>query len=261
MSRSPVVLVHSNRLFLEGLARICESGQFRLRYAGAGWDCFAADVCNSEQVPVFIVGGHNPAATVSSIRGEYGFALIVVVGESGESDEIAQALTAGANCYLRETTNSDLLLKTLDLLTQNEVIFSPQLIRQSPPCVNGDNGDSCSTRNLAAKEAAIPLVIHGNGATPPSMQSNGELPPDTKLSARETIILEGLVEGDSNKVIANRLHITEATVKVHVKAILRKIRVKNRTQAAIWAVKHLPAHIRVGGDLFSAAADSGLKPH
>jgi two-component system nitrate/nitrite response regulator NarL len=51
--------------------------------------------------------------------------------------------------------------------------------------------------------------------------------------------LQGLVDGDSNKTIAIRLHITEATVKVHVKAILRKIPAKNRTQAAIWAVKHM----------------------
>src|SRR3546814_5192458 len=44
------------------------------------------------------------------------------------------------------------------------------------------------------------------------------------------------VTGASNKIIARRLDITEATVKVHIKAILRKLRVMNRTQAAIWAV-------------------------
>ena len=47
---------------------------------------------------------------------------------------------------------------------------------------------------------------------------------------------ECLVQGAPNKVIAYQAGITEATVKVHVKAILRKIRVKNRTQAAIWAI-------------------------
>ena len=261
MSRSPVVLVHSNRLFLEGLGRICEGAQFRLRYAGAGWDRFAADVCNSEQVPVFIVGGHHPAATVSSIRTEYEMALIVVLAESGESDEIAKVLAAGANCYLRETINSDLLLKTLDLLTQNEVILSPQLVRQIPACVGSDKGASSSTRNLAAEDATIPVVVPGNRDNPDSLQSNGALQPGTKLSARETIILQGLVEGNSNKVIANSLHITEATVKVHMKAILRKIRVKNRTQAAIWAVKHMPTQLRVGGDLFSTEADFRQKPH
>jgi two-component system nitrate/nitrite response regulator NarL len=47
-----------------------------------------------------------------------------------------------------------------------------------------------------------------------------------------------LVEGASNKVIANQLAITEATVKVHLKSILRKINASNRTQAAIWALHH-----------------------
>ena len=52
------------------------------------------------------------------------------------------------------------------------------------------------------------------------------------------------MEGDSNKLIARKFDITEATVKVHVKAILRKIRAKNRTQAAIWAASHLPSNGR-----------------
>jgi two-component system, NarL family, nitrate/nitrite response regulator NarL len=58
------------------------------------------------------------------------------------------------------------------------------------------------------------------------------------LSFRETCILRCIVDGASNKIIARKLDITEATVKVHVKAILRKIRVHNRTQAAIWATKY-----------------------
>jgi DNA-binding CsgD family transcriptional regulator len=56
------------------------------------------------------------------------------------------------------------------------------------------------------------------------------------LSPREQQILSHLAEGDSNKQIARAYNITESTVKVHLKAILRKIAVHNRTQAAIWAV-------------------------
>jgi two-component system, NarL family, nitrate/nitrite response regulator NarL len=56
------------------------------------------------------------------------------------------------------------------------------------------------------------------------------------LSEREVRILDGLVKGHANKVIARACDITEATVKVHMKSILRKIRVDNRTQAAIWAM-------------------------
>src|SRR5260370_14635118 len=51
-----------------------------------------------------------------------------------------------------------------------------------------------------------------------------------QLSAREKSILRCLIEGNSNKCIARKIDIAEATVKVHVKAILRKIRVQNRTQ-------------------------------
>jgi two-component system nitrate/nitrite response regulator NarL len=59
-----------------------------------------------------------------------------------------------------------------------------------------------------------------------------------KLSGREVQILDGLIKGYANKVIARRCDIAEATVKVHMKSILRKIRVENRTQAAIWALEH-----------------------
>jgi DNA-binding CsgD family transcriptional regulator len=59
------------------------------------------------------------------------------------------------------------------------------------------------------------------------------------LSRRELLILRTLTEGASNKVIALKLVITESTVKVHMKAILRKLRLQNRTQAAIWARTHL----------------------
>ena len=66
----------------------------------------------------------------------------------------------------------------------------------------------------------------------PSLRNHPE------LSEREAQILDGLVKGHANKVIARTCDITEATVKVHMKSILRKIRVGNRTQAAIWAMEH-----------------------
>jgi two-component system, NarL family, nitrate/nitrite response regulator NarL len=58
------------------------------------------------------------------------------------------------------------------------------------------------------------------------------------LSEREAQMLDGLVKGHVNKVIARTCDITEATVKVYMKSILRKIRVDNRTQAAIWAMEN-----------------------
>jgi len=61
-----------------------------------------------------------------------------------------------------------------------------------------------------------------------------------QLTRREKLILRCLVEGDSNKSIAKKIDSSLNTVKVHVKAILRKIRVHSRTQAAIWGMRNAP---------------------
>jgi two-component system nitrate/nitrite response regulator NarL len=58
------------------------------------------------------------------------------------------------------------------------------------------------------------------------------------LSPRESQVLACLAQGNSNKAIARLHHLSEATVKVHLKAILRKTKLHNRTQAAIWAIQH-----------------------
>ena len=59
------------------------------------------------------------------------------------------------------------------------------------------------------------------------------------LSPRKTLILRCVTQGASNKLIARELGVSEATVKAHLKAILRKVKADNRTQAALWAQEHL----------------------
>ena len=58
-----------------------------------------------------------------------------------------------------------------------------------------------------------------------------------ELSLRETEILRLLVDGRSNKAIAATLNIAEATAKLHLRNIMRKLSATNRTQAALWAVQ------------------------
>jgi DNA-binding NarL/FixJ family response regulator len=74
-------------------------------------------------------------------------------------------------------------------------------------------------------------------AAPPRIPEH-RIPPYTRLnepSPREKEILKCLILGYTNKVIARHLGITEATVKVHLKNLLKKLHAENRTQAAIWA--------------------------
>ena len=76
---------------------------------------------------------------------------------------------------------------------------------------------------------------------PVTTARSGELPTTAipALSERERQIIDGLIKGQSNKTIARACGITEATVKVHMKAILRKVPCSNRTQVAIWALGHI----------------------
>jgi two-component system nitrate/nitrite response regulator NarL len=99
-----------------------------------------------------------------------------------------------------------------------------------------------SLRLICSGERVFPreLTMRSKPRTP----SHETSPPRTdadRLSPREREILSHLTEGHSNKGIARILGIAEATVKVHLKSLLRKIRVDNRTQAAIWALSNLPA--------------------
>jgi two-component system, NarL family, nitrate/nitrite response regulator NarL len=59
-----------------------------------------------------------------------------------------------------------------------------------------------------------------------------------QFSHRERQVLVSLAHGESNKAIARLCQLSEATIKVYLKAVLRKTNAKNRTQAAIWAIKH-----------------------
>jgi DNA-binding NarL/FixJ family response regulator len=71
----------------------------------------------------------------------------------------------------------------------------------------------------------------------PVLKSLAERPPGPELSSREIDVLRLIVNGRSNKEIAEELHITEGTVKWHVNIILGRLNVSDRTQAAVAALQ------------------------
>lgn len=97
----------------------------------------------------------------------------------------------------------------------------------------------CAIRLIATGAKYVPpqiLPLLGNSASALDVQFFGSPEDRPELSEREIQILQCLTAGDANKDIALRFSVSEATVKAYVKAILRKLRVDNRTQAAIWAI-------------------------
>ena len=112
--------------------------------------------------------------------------------------------------------------------------------------------------SCARLAAALRLIAMGQKMVPSEMAASlphalpqfmwsvrGNHLAEMPVSERETEILRCLIDGDPNKVISRRLGIAEATVKVHIKAILRKLSVQNRTQAAIWASRRGMNQLRV----------------
>lgn len=94
---------------------------------------------------------------------------------------------------------------------------------------------------------AIRTVYQGNSIIHPSMtrklvtyhqQQQGVKPNEHELTEREKEVLLALVNGLSNKEIAKQLFISDKTVKIHISKIFKKLNVKSRSQAVIYAVQH-----------------------
>jgi two-component system, NarL family, nitrate/nitrite response regulator NarL len=216
------VLVHPSRLFSEGLRRILAGTHFQLNCVAASPDRVPMKFLNTGRDLLFVVGGMDLAGTAENVRvivRQHASARVAVIGDRGTASEVMCALEAGASAYLRDTMNCKALVKALELVMLDQTVLPAQFIKE------------LVTRELASVQETIT-------AMPATAQSEDPAQQSRNLSSREASILDYLVKGVSNKDIARNLVITEATVKVHVKAILRKIRVKNRTQAAIWAMKH-----------------------
>jgi len=109
--------------------------------------------------------------------------------------------------------------------------LSPHLTGRSPRTVLFAPGPGLGGHHAADLEREQLVASARSGGLP----TTAAIP---ALSERERQIIDGLVKGQSNKTIARACGITEATVKVHMKAILRKVPCSNRTQVAIWALEH-----------------------
>ncbi len=226
-----IVLVHPSRLFTEGLASLLKDTQYNTVHQLIGFDSAYYPGDELEGKVVFVVGGRTPSEIVEivkSIRSHLCSAYILVINASTEPKDVMAALEAGADGYLRDAISPQTLVRVIELIVEDETILPPEFVRSLREPRDAPPEKTCNGHH----------DIEGTNES--AAATNEENPAKVKLSAREGSILRGLVDGAPNKVIAQKLQITEATVKVHVKAILRKIRVKNRTQAAIWGAKHLP---------------------
>jgi two-component system nitrate/nitrite response regulator NarL len=138
---------------------------------------------------------------------------IVMLTVSDAPEDLAAAVRAGADGYLLKDTEPETLLARLREVLDGRPVISEALSQSV-------------ARTLAADE---------NAAGAPSTQRNVRA-----LTERERAVLRCLAEGQSNKSIARNLSITEGTVKVHVKHLLKKLAFRSRVEAAVWATQKGP---------------------
>ncbi|ROR32162.1 response regulator [Inmirania thermothiophila] len=134
---------------------------------------------------------------------------VVMLTTSAEEQDLVESLRSGAQGYLIKDMEPDEVVRALRDAVRGETVIAPELSRLLARVVRGEQPEP------------------GHGATP----FDG-------LTPREREILCHLAEGESNKVIARHLGISDGTVKLHVKAILRKLGVHSRVEAAVMAVEH-----------------------
>src|SRR4051794_21075494 len=205
MTSSHTLLIEPNRLFRQGLKHLLAGTRFEV---GAEFNtvALALEARETAGTPDLVISGQpvTDEADVRAIREAFPSARIVVLADDLSVDVLRAAMGGGADGFLSKSVAPEALIQSLQLVTLGEKVFPT---------------------NLAA------MLLDLNSVPSPLNSLRG-------LSPRENEILQALVTGASNKVIAYKLGITEATVKVHLKTLLRKIAVNTRTQAAICAMNN-----------------------
>ena len=218
------ILIGKSVLIREGIVRILRAKNFRILASVSCLDELTSTT-RSQQLLFLIVHTSDDfdlaIEQIELVRDQYPNGRIAVVADHFRQAEPDMAFQAGAAGYFVSAMSCDAFIKSIELVMMGETVFPPAFLSSSAPTIRSDHRKAAP---VVESERAI-IAVAEDAAAP-------------QLSPRELVILRCLIEGNSNKGIARKIDIAEATVKVHVKAILRKIRVQNRTQAAIWGMNN-----------------------
>jgi len=156
--------------------------------------------------------GMSGIETLKQLRASGVSVPVVMLTMSREDADLSAALRGGAQGYLLKDMESEELVPALEAVLRGEPVVAPEMVGTLAHLVQTEAGP--------ARKAPRPAT------------------PFAGLTPRELEILEHLAGGLSNKMIAQALDITDGTVKLHVKAILRKLGMRSRVEAAVAAVEH-----------------------
>ncbi len=205
-----VLVADDHSLFRDGLVSLLEAAGFEV--VGQVGDGEAAVEAALRLRPDGILlditmPGLTGLEALRAIRDEWPGAQVVMLTASDDEASLFEAVEAGARGYLLKNLNADEFVTMLHGLAKGEAVMT--------------------RRTTARLMAGISQMGQAQAASPS--------PED--LTPRELELLEHLVKGLSNKEIAQTMSLSENTVKYHIKHILQKLGVQNRTEAAVQAVR------------------------
>jgi two-component system nitrate/nitrite response regulator NarL len=220
------LVIEPRSLVREGLVSLMA----RHSYHVVGGVASTADIDRASlvaDVPRLVILGALPAeeatTAASGIRELWPETKIILLFERASSTEYQNWQASEIDGCIPLSVSPDVLIGTLQRILDGDLKILLQ---------------EAASRSVPSARLPIAPVVTNEEARNGAFDGSFSIRVRHGLSEREEQILRDLVKGLSNKIIARKLDIAEATVKVHVKAILRKIRMANRTQAAIWALEN-----------------------
>ena len=263
------IIIEPRLLVREALASLMESHSYHF-VCGAG---SVADIESAsavaEEPKLVILGAQsadNAVTEAVSVRERWPNSKIVLLFEHVSPADFQKLIASQLDGCVPLFASQNTLISTLDLVVLRDVRVMV-VGDAKPPCAHQTKGrsqsggakhEAVSTAVVVTVQDSQPPVTYAGKSDPNGSNRGTQCAPPylnfPKLSEREAQILDGLVKGHANKVIARTCDIAEATVKVHMKSILRKIHVGNRTQAAIWALEHGYACDEIKDSTLKAAA-------
>ena len=206
--RSTVLLVDDHPLLRKGLKQLIELEDDLEVVAEAG-DGAAALALAIEIEPDLIVldlnmQGMDGLDTLHAMRAANVSSRIIMLTVSDNDEDVVRAITYGADGYLLKDMDPENILEQLKEAVHGKMVISEKLTHILIGALR--KGDNSRAQQLS------------------------------KLTSREHEILKLISKGLPNKMIARELDITDGTVKVHVKHILKKLALKSRVEAAVWMI-------------------------
>lgn len=213
MNNINVIIVDDEKLIREGLSIILGSTPW-INIAGLcsnGKE--ALELCRSEEVDVVLMDIRMPVCDgvmgTKLIKDEFSKIKILVLTTFKDDEYIYDAMKYGASGYLLKDTSYESIIDSIKSVYNGSIVVHPEIASK----LIGNIQDK--TKNTI-----------------------DEIMKNFKLTQREVEIITGIGSGLTNKEIADRLYITEGTVKNYISDILSKLELRDRTQIAIFALRN-----------------------